>query len=200
MSSTGILTTPYRSRWALVLRGLFALAAGVYIIARPAASVAILALVLAVWLLADGIVHIVHAFDLRGQAPQWWVMLVNGIIGVAFGVGGLYFYPVLSLVYAVIWTGLWLLFSGGAAVLIAVQEKREHLSWAPMMAFALLSVAAGVLAFVRPGITLTALIALLAIVGIVGGVMLLVSAARSHSAREDLDGALAYRPWPSGRS
>lgn len=194
MSSRGILTTRHRSRWALVLRGLFALVAGIYIIARPFESVAILALVLAVWLLVDGIVHIVHAFDLRDSVPHWWVMLLNGIIGVAFGLGGLYFYPVLTLAYAVIWTTLWLLITGGAAIFVAVQEKRDHLSWVPMLAFGFVSVSVGVLAFVRPAITVAVLTELLAVFGIVGGIALLVSAAKARFPAEDLERPLEYSP------
>lgn len=46
----------------MVIRGLFGIALGIFIIARPFDSVAVLALVIAIWALADRIVNIVHAW------------------------------------------------------------------------------------------------------------------------------------------
>ena len=44
-------------KWGLVIRGLFGLALGIFIIARPIESVAALALVIAIWAFGDGIVN-----------------------------------------------------------------------------------------------------------------------------------------------
>ena len=49
-----------QTKWALVLRGLLSLAVGIAILVRPMASVAALALVIALWSLFDGIVNIVR--------------------------------------------------------------------------------------------------------------------------------------------
>ncbi len=98
--------------WALVIRGLLALSVGLLILARPMDSVAAFALVIAFWALMQGIVTAVHAFELRSIAPHWWVLLLNGLISAAFGIAAFYYYPGLSLAFAVVWTSWWLLLGG----------------------------------------------------------------------------------------
>jgi uncharacterized membrane protein HdeD (DUF308 family) len=132
----------HRAKWGLVLRGLFGIALGVFIFARPLDSVAAFALVVALWALSDGFVSIVHAFELRALAQHWWVLLLSGIVGVAFGVAALYFYPVLSLTFAVVWSALWLTTSGVFAIYAAVEEKKAGVPWGWTLTFGILALAA----------------------------------------------------------
>src|ERR1041385_4076337 len=75
-----------RTWWALVLRGVLALAVGVFVFARPLDSVAAFALVIAWWALFAGAVDIVHALELRRVMRHWWVLLLSGLVGVGFGI------------------------------------------------------------------------------------------------------------------
>ena len=181
MISDDIKTVYNRSKWALVVRGLFGIALGIFILARPFDSVAALALVIAIWALGDGIVNMVHAFDLRSVAPHWWVMLLSGLVSTLFGIAALYYYPGLSLTFAVIWTALWLITGGVLGAYIAIQERNANLSWGWTMVFSLVALAGGVLAIMYPRITLAGLISLIAAFGIVGGVTLLVGAGKMQS-------------------
>src|SRR2546425_358234 len=79
----------HRTWWALMLRGLLGLAVGIYILARPLDSVAAFALVIAFWALFAGSVEIVQAFELKAMMKHWWVLLLAGLVGVAFGIGAL---------------------------------------------------------------------------------------------------------------
>src|SRR4029077_14038828 len=148
--------------WALVIRGVLAIAVGALILWRPLDSIAALALVIAVWALFVGVVQIVHAFQLRPLLSQWWVLLLTGLIGVAFGVAALYYYPGLSLSFDVVWTTWWLILTGALAIYLAVWERGAGLSWGWTLAFGLLSIAAGVLAIMNPPATLAAIIGLIA--------------------------------------
>ncbi len=170
-----------RSKWALVVRGLFGIALGIFIIARPLESVAAFALVIAIWALADGIVSLVHAFDLRSVAPHWWVLLLAGLVSTLFGVAALYYYPGLSLTFVVLWTALWLITAGVLGVYVAIQERNAKLSWGWTMVFGLVAIVGGVLAAMYPGITLAGLISLIAAFGIVSGVVLLIGAGKMQS-------------------
>src|SRR5690349_15685966 len=104
-----------RGKWVLVMRGLIGIAVGIFVLARPVESVAVFALVIAFWAVFDGIAHIVSSFDLRSEVPHWWVMLVSGIVSLAFGVAALRLYPVLSLTFAVLWSAWWLMATGALA-------------------------------------------------------------------------------------
>lgn len=170
-----------RVKWGLVVRGLFGIALGIFIMARPLESVALLAVVIAIWALMDGIVNIVHAFELRAIVKHWWALLLSGIIGVLFGIAALYYYPGLSLTFAVVWTAMWLITSGVVGLYVSTQERNLGLSWGWTLTFAIISVIAGVYAVMRPGITLAGLISVIAAFGIVGGIALLVAAGRMQS-------------------
>jgi uncharacterized membrane protein HdeD (DUF308 family) len=112
MAQDALESSLTRAWWGFVLRGILAIAVGIFILARPLESVAVFALVIALWALVDGITAIVHAFGVRPLIAKWWLMLLGGIISVAFGIFALYDYPVLSLVFAVVWVSWWLMLTG----------------------------------------------------------------------------------------
>ena len=188
MITDDIKSVYHRAKWALVIRGLFGITLGIFILARPLAAVAAFALVIAIWALVDGIVNIVHAFDLRSIAPHWWIMLLIGLVSAGFGLAAFYYYPALSLSFAVAWTALWLITGGALGAYLALQERNAKLSWGWTMVFSLIAVVAGVLAIVYPGITLVGLISLTASFGIVGGIALLIGAGKMQSIERDVQG------------
>ena len=176
------LRTAYnQSKWAIALRGLFGILVGIIIIARPMASVAALALVIALWALIEGMVAIVYAFELRAVIEHWWVLLLTGVVSVLFGIAAIYYYPGLSLAFAVAWVAWWLLTAGAIGAYAAVMERKVGLSWGWTMAWAVLAIASGVLALMYPAVTLAWLLGLLAGFGIVGGIIRLVVAFRMQS-------------------
>lgn len=191
-----------RTKWALVFRGLVGIALGVLILMRPFASVEVFALVIAIWALVDGLVNIVHSFDLRSVAPHWWVLLLAGVVSTAFGLAAFYYYPSLSLTFAVAWSALWLITAGALSVYLALQERKANVSWGWTMTFGLIALAAGVLAILYPGITVATLMTLLATFGILGGIALLVAAGKMQGIQRDVRGAFAdknqFTPAPKG--
>ena len=176
--------------WALVIRGVLAIILGIFIIARPMESVAALALVIAIWAVVQGIVSMVHALDLRTVAPHWWLVLLSGLISTGFGVAALYYYPGLSLTFAVVWTAWWLMLGGIAGISVAAQERRLGMSWGWTMTLGVLGVAAAIYAFMSPPVTLVALMALISAYAIIGGLLLLVGAYRLRTTADDIQAAV----------
>jgi uncharacterized membrane protein HdeD (DUF308 family) len=179
-----------RAWWGLVLRGVVAIALGIFILARPLESVAAFALVVAIWALVDGFTNIIHSFDLRPYLSQWWLMLLGGIISAGFGVAALYYYPGLSLSFAVVWTAWWLMLTGFVATYAAFQQRSAGLPWGWTMAFGVLSVAAGVFALIYQPATLAAIMGFISAFAIVGGILLLIGAAKLKSAQGDVTQAV----------
>jgi uncharacterized membrane protein HdeD (DUF308 family) len=186
----GHMTTPilddvkratHRGWWALVLRGLLGIAVGVLIFMRPLDSVAAFALVIAWWALVIGIVDIVRAFELRPIAQHWWLLLLAGVVSVGFGVAALYYYPGLSLTFAVVLFAWWLTFGGAIAVYAAVQQKKLGMAWGWSAVAAALSIVAGVFALLVPPATLAAIMGLIAAYAIVSGAMFLAAAFKLRS-------------------
>ena len=167
--------------WALLLRGLLALAVGILIIARPLESVAAFALVIALWALFTGLVNSVHAFDLRPVAGHWWILLLLCFLIIGFGIVSLFYYTTLSLVFAVIWVSWWLLFTGLIELYAAFRLKKLGASWGWPASFGILSVVGGAFALLSPPTTLAAIMGLLAGFGIVIGIVLVVGAFRARA-------------------
>jgi uncharacterized membrane protein HdeD (DUF308 family) len=186
----------HHTRWSFVVRGLIWVALGVFIIMRPLESVAALALVIAIWALITGIVQIVQAIELRRTLPHWWLLLIGGVVSTGFGIAALYYYPGLSLTFAVIWTSYWLLVTGFFTVYASVLERRIGMPWAWTAALGLVGVLAGVYAIVSPPTTLAVIISLIAAVAIVGGVIQLIAAYRMSVARATVADALRAPATP----
>ena len=185
-----VATMLSRAWWGLVLRGLVSIALGIFILARPLESVAAFALVIAIWALFDGITNIVHAFDLKPLYNHWWLMLLGGIVSAGFGMAALFFYPVLSLAFAVVWAAWWLILTGAIAVYVASQQRAADLPWGWTMALGILSIVAGGFAFYYQGATLAAIMGLLSGFAIVGGVVMLIGAFKLKSAQQDVQRAV----------
>jgi len=190
MASDIIRSAYQRTWWALVLRGLLALAIGVFILWRPMDSIASFALVIAVWAMFSGIVQVVHAIELRSVFDRWWVLLLSGLVGVGFGIAAIYYYPILSLAYAVVWVTWWLFLTGAFAIYAAMVERRLGISWGWTLALGILTVLAGVFAIMAPPVTLAAILGLIAGFALVSGVVLLVGAFRLSSAKAGITSAL----------
>ncbi len=167
--------------WSLLLRGLFGVAVGVFILARPLDSVAAFALVIAFWAIFTGLTTTVHAFELKAVAQHWWIMLLSGLVGVGFGIAALVYYPGLSLTFAVVLVAWWLTISGAIGIYVAVMEKKLGLQWGWAAAFGVLSVVAGVFAILVPPVTLAAIMGLIAGFAIVSGLALIFGAFKVRS-------------------
>lgn len=71
--------------WHVII-GLIYIVAGLAMITMPVSAALWLTLFLSLSLVVVGIVRIVLAFQIRGQAPIWVAVLLSGIISVALGV------------------------------------------------------------------------------------------------------------------
>jgi uncharacterized membrane protein HdeD (DUF308 family) len=190
MASDLIRATYRAAWWALVLRGILAIAVAVLIFWRPLDSIASFALVIAIWALFTGSVQIVHALGLRRLFGNWWVVFLSGLVSVVFGIAALKYYPGLSLAFAVAWVSWWLFLTGGLAIFAATVERRLGLSWGWTLAFGILSIVAGVYALMAPPVTLAAIMGLIAGFALVSGVMQLMGAFMLSSAKAEIGGAL----------
>jgi drug/metabolite transporter (DMT)-like permease len=154
-------------------------------------SVAALAHVIVFWSLFDGSVSIVRSIQLRGIVGHWWALLLGGIVSVAFGVAALYYFPGLSLTFAVLWTAYWLIVTGLVAVYISFQERSLGVSWGWTLTFGIVAVAGGVVALMNPQATLATLLGVIAGFSFISGVVLLIGAGRMQSFQGGVKRAMA---------
>jgi uncharacterized membrane protein HdeD (DUF308 family) len=185
--STGLMQSAYRHTWwALVLRGLLGIVVGGVILWRPLESVAAFALAIALYALFNGVVQIVHAFDLRTVFDRWWVLLLGGLVSIAFGIAAIKYYPGLSLAFVVALTAGWLLAGGAVSIYAALQERKAGVSWGWTLASGIVAVLGGVFAFVSPPATLAALMGFIAAIAMLSGFVLLMAAYQLASFKRDV--------------
>jgi uncharacterized membrane protein HdeD (DUF308 family) len=136
-------------------------------------SVAAFALLVAIWAIVIGITQVVDSIEARSVLAHWWLLLVSGIISLIFGIAALYYYPGLSLTFAVIWVSYWLLVTGVVSIYMAMVERRMGAPWAWTLVFGIIGVVAGIYAILAPPVTLAAIMGLIAGFAIVWGIALL---------------------------
>ncbi len=108
----------------------------------------------------------------RTMAEHWWVVLLRGILAILFGVLA-YSWPRLSILILVTIWGAYALVDGIVGVVAGVRGK-----WGSLVVIGLLGIAAGVVAFLWPGLTAVTLLWILAFWAIVAGVLQISAAIR----------------------
>jgi uncharacterized membrane protein HdeD (DUF308 family) len=111
-------------------------------------------------------------------ARRWWVLAVRGAAGIAFGLIALT-HPVSGLVALVILFGAYALVDGIFNLTMTVpQAKRHGERWGALLAEGILSVVAGLVALIWPGISAVALLLVIAFWAVATGIMAILSAVR----------------------
>ena len=72
--------------WGVFLAGLASLAAGVLTLLLPGVTAILLLYLIAVWAIVRGIFEILAAFHLRRELRNEWLLALNGVLSVLFGV------------------------------------------------------------------------------------------------------------------
>src|SRR5262249_8452651 len=72
--------------WVFLIRGLLAMAFGLVTFFDPGISLAVLVLVFGAYAFADGIFAIASAIRRHTGSKPWWLLLLEGIAGVAAGI------------------------------------------------------------------------------------------------------------------
>ena len=83
ISGNGVVVS---SRWWLALAGLVGIAAGIVTFVAPGITTRMLLLLIASWALVEGIAQIIGAIQLRKEIKGEWLLFLNGLVSVAFGV------------------------------------------------------------------------------------------------------------------
>jgi uncharacterized membrane protein HdeD (DUF308 family) len=117
--TTGIDATAGRTN---VLAGLLSIAAGIAIIAWPTPGIVAVAVFLGAWLIVVGTLTIGGAFAVRNLLPDWWLMLITGLLEVPLGVLALAT-PGATLAALITVGGIWAVAIGVMRIVMSFQVK-----------------------------------------------------------------------------
>lgn len=124
-------------------------------------------------------------------AKNWWSLVIRGAAAVLLGILTL-FWPGITVAALVLLFGAYALVHGVMALAGALRASRAGERWGPLVVEGLIGIAAGVVAFAWPGITMVALVFVIAAWAIITGVLEIVTAVRlrKYIAREWLLGIM----------
>jgi uncharacterized membrane protein HdeD (DUF308 family) len=108
--------------WKLLV-AVFYLAAGAYLIARPALGLASLTLALAIFFAAEGVVDVVAYFSTRKSGGSAW-MLLDGVVTLVLGLMIWNRWPVTSLWVIGTLVGISMLMTGITRLMMAVAARK----------------------------------------------------------------------------
>jgi uncharacterized membrane protein HdeD (DUF308 family) len=112
-----------RVRRANVVSGLLSIGAGIAIIVWPGPGLVVVAIFLAGFLVVSGTLSIAGAFAGRQLLPNWWLLLILGLVEISLGVLALA-NPGATLAAIITVGGIWAIAVGVMRVVLSFELKR----------------------------------------------------------------------------
>jgi uncharacterized membrane protein HdeD (DUF308 family) len=112
-----------RVRQANVITGLLSIAAGVLIIVWPEPGVVAVAVILGAWLIVVGTLTVSGSFAARHILPNWWLLLILGLLEIPLGVLALA-NPGGTLAALITVAGIWAVAIGVMRIVLAFEIRR----------------------------------------------------------------------------
>ena len=108
--------------WAILIAGIVALIFGCVIIAWPLMSLYYLKIFFGLFAIIIGLVAMIRSFTLIKKTKTWWIMLLEGILGIIIGIC-VFAWPVSTLIFIVYFIAAWLLITGISAIVSGSNAK-----------------------------------------------------------------------------
>lgn len=163
--------------WALAIRGVVAILFGLLAFLWPSITLLALVFLFGAYAFVDGIFAIVGGIRSAGERRRWWLLLLEGIVGVAAGLIA-FIWPditALALLYII---AAWAVITGVLEIVIAVQLRRQIEGEWVLVLGGIVSVILGVVLAVLPAVGILSLVWLVGVYAVVFGILLLVLAFR----------------------
>ena len=159
------------SWWALVLRGLAAIALGVLAFLWPHVTLTALVFLWGAYVLVDGVFAIAAGVRSHGESKRWWVLLLEGILSVAAGVLA-FAIPGITALVLLILIAAWAIVTGAFEIGAAIQ-LRKYITGEWLLALAgVASVLFGFALLINPNAGAIAVVWLIGAYAIVFGLLL----------------------------
>jgi uncharacterized membrane protein HdeD (DUF308 family) len=134
--------------WLFLLRGICGIIFGCLALIFPGPTMLSLVLLFSAYMLVDGVAGIFSAVRAMRHGERWGLLIFEGLINVAVGVGA-FVWPGLTVLAFVLLVASWAVVTGGLMTAAAFRLNLEHGRWWLVLG-GVLSLAYGVLLFFAP--------------------------------------------------
>lgn len=168
------------SWWALVLRGLAAIAFGVAAFIWPHITITVLVLLWGAYALVDGVFAIIAGIRSHAENKRWWLSLIEGLLGVALGLIAVIVPNITALVLLLL-ISAWAIVTGAFEIGAAIQ-LRKYITGEWLLALAgIASMLFGFALLINPNAGALAVVWLIGAYAIVFGILLMALGFRLRS-------------------
>jgi len=168
------------SWWALLLRGVAAIAFGILAFVWPHITLTALVFLWGAYALVDGVVALVAGIKSHGEFNRWWIFLLEGILGIAAGIVA-FVIPGITAMVLLFLIAAWAIVTGAFEIGAAIQ-LRKYIKGEWLLALAgVASVLFGFALFLNPSAGALAVVWLIGAYSIVFGFLLVALGLRLHS-------------------
>jgi uncharacterized membrane protein HdeD (DUF308 family) len=167
--------------WVLLLRGILAILFGVLAFAWPGITLASLVIVFGAFAFVEGVFAIVGAIR-GGGAQPWWLLLLEGLVGVGIGVLTLVA-PGITALALLFYIAIWAVATGVLQIAAAIALRAEIEGEWLLGLGGLASVALGALLVARPGAGALAVLWLIGAYALAFGVLLVLLSFKARGLR-----------------
>lgn len=163
--------------WVLLLRGLAAVAFGTMTFLLPAITLSTLILLFGVTAVFGGVLEIVGALAGRARNDDWWVWLLQGIVGVLVGIMT-FASPAVTTLALLFFIAMWALAVGVLQIVAAVRLRREIKGEVWLIFSGVASIALALILMANPAAGALGLLFYIGAQAIISGVVLVLLALR----------------------
>jgi uncharacterized membrane protein HdeD (DUF308 family) len=175
-----------QSWWVLLLRGVLAILLGIAAFAKPGMALNTLLMLFAAYFFIDGISNVIAAFSGKGDNEHWWVVLIEGLLGIAIGVLTV-FRPGTTGVVLLVLIAFWAIMTGILRIILAIRLRKEIEGEWWLGLSGLLGVLFGVIVMMKPGAGALSVLWMIGIWLILMGVALVLLSFKSRGFHKKLD-------------
>lgn len=174
------------SWWALVLRGIAAIAFGILAFVWPQITLTALVFLWGAYALVDGAFAIAAGIKTYGENKRWWLLLLEGILGVGAGIVA-FVIPGITALILLILIAAWAIVTGVFEIIAAIQLRKEIKGEWLLALAGVASILFGVLLLFNPGAGALAVVWLIGAYAIVFGALLIALGLRLHGRLRSVD-------------
>lgn len=167
-----MVSTLSKHWWMLALRGVLAILFGVLALIWPGLALEVLVLLFGAYALVDGVAAIFTAFSNRETNKSWWILALEGLVGVIAGILT-FVYPGITALVLLTVIAVWAIMTGVMEIIAAIRLREEIEGEFLLGLSGLASVIFGVLVLLFPGGGALAVVWMIAIYAIIFGVLLI---------------------------